>query len=79
MLKTEKILPNLLILLICLYYAQGILYASGSIVSQISLLGILSLGLVSIIKTCNPQNLKNTFFLFWTSLLSLNVIGFVFR
>lgn len=78
MLKAEKILPNLIILLICLYYAQGILYATGSIVSQISLLAILSLGLISIIKTCNPQNFKKSFFLYWTILLIFNVIGFLF-
>ena len=79
MLTNFKLLPNIFIVLICIYYSQEIIYASGSLISQISLLGILSFGFLSFLKTIKErENFKNNFFLMWTLLLFLNLIGFIF-
>lgn len=73
----EKNFLYLLILLIVLYFAQGALYTSGSIISQISLFLILGISSIFLLKTLLSKK-KELFYKAWTGLLLLNVIGFIF-
>lgn len=69
---------NILFLLFALYYAQGSLYPSGTIISQICLLLIYAISSIYFVKTLYISNKRSLFYIFWTSLLLLNVIGFIF-
>lgn len=76
MAKQRNILFLYLALLI-LYFSQGILYASGSRLSQISLLLIFIISIIYLLKCFSIQN-KGLFYSAWTTLLILNIMGFVF-
>ena len=69
---------NLLFCLFGIYYAQGIFYPSGSLISQISLLLILFISALFLIKTLLIKNRNSKFYKVWTAFLGLNVLGFLF-
>lgn len=69
---------NLLLILFVVYYAQGSLYAQGTIISQAALALIMVISIFYCLKTLYLKNNKNTFYKVWAVLLALNVIGFVF-
>lgn len=71
-------IQNLMLLLFVIYYAQGSLYETGSIISQGALAIILVISGFYFLKTLVLKNNKNTFYKAWTVLLVLNVVGFIF-
>lgn len=73
----EKHIPFILLSLIILYFSQGALYTSGSIISQIALFLILGISSIFFIKTLFTKN-KELFYNAWSALLLINVIGFTF-
>lgn len=68
---------NLLFILYAVYLAQGALYASGSIISLVSLLVILIICGIYFFKTILIKSKKELFYKTWTFLLLLNILGFV--
>jgi O-antigen ligase len=67
-------------LLFCLvgYFAQGFFYAQASIISRSFLLIVLVISGFYFIKTLLlKKNYKNLFYLAWTALLVINVIGYL--
>lgn len=68
---------NFLFLLFAVYFAQGSLYASGSIISQTCLFLILLISVVYFVKTLLLKNKNSLFYNSWTILLCLNIIGFI--
>ena len=79
MLKADSNLSrNILMFLFCLYYAQGSLYAVGSIISQLSLFLVYGISLFYFVKTLLLKEKKSLFYKAWSFLLILNVIGFFF-
>lgn len=63
--------------MVFLYFSQGILYESGSIISQSLLLAILLINVVFFIKVILQKN-KNSFIWLWTILYLLIVLGYLF-
>ena len=76
--KTDKLFIIALLLLYIMYFSQGIIYAEGSIVSQLVLLCILSICSFYLIKSFLLKRSHNYFYKIWTSFLALNVLGFIF-
>jgi ABC-type multidrug transport system permease subunit len=74
----EKHLLFILLSFIVVYFAQGVLYASGSIISQLCLFSFLALSGIYLIKLLLYRRDKGLFFNAWTALLLINVLGFVF-
>lgn len=73
-----KIVRNLLFLLFAVYFAQGALYPSGSLLSQLCVFLVIIISMCFFIKELFIQDAKNPFFYAWTALLLLNIIGFIF-
>lgn len=73
----DKFSRNLIFTLYLLYYSQGSLYTSGSVISKFSLFLIILLGVIYLIKTLKLKKNKSQFYFAWLALLFLNVIGFV--
>lgn len=69
---------NILFATILIYFAQGSLYARGSIISQVCLILMLAISGHYFIKSILLKNTHSLFFHSWTALLLLNVLGFVF-
>ncbi|MCO5268230.1 MAG: O-antigen ligase family protein [Brumimicrobium sp.] len=69
---------NTLFILIVAYFLQGSVYESGSIISQVSLLVILFISLYYFIRLLFSNEKKNNIFILWSSLVFLNLIGFLF-
>ena len=76
--KVEKYIPNFLLLIIVIYFAQDALYAGGSLISQIALLFILIISGFYWIKTLIQKKNKPAFYKAWTALLFLNIFGYIF-
>lgn len=76
--RLNSFLRDFLFLLIAVYFAQGSLYASGSVISRLSLLLILLISSVYLVKSLIMRSKKEIFYYSWTALLFLNFIGFVF-
>ena len=72
----HKMIMHFLFILLLLYAAKDVLYSAGSI-SQSVLLIHLSLSSFYFFKTVFHQR-NNVFYKTWTTLLLLNVIGFLF-
>lgn len=68
---------DFLLFLFALYFAQGSLYPTGSLISQGCLLFILIISGIFFAKTLLLKEEKNLFFKAWTILLLLNIIGFI--
>lgn len=65
-------------LLIYVYYAQGALYPTGTILSKIALALIFIICAYYLVKlSLIKSSWNNLFYIMWTSLLLLNVFGFV--
>jgi hypothetical protein len=69
---------NLLFFFFILYNLQGLLYASGSIISQACLLIIFVISGYYFALTLLTQYENNWFYYAWTLLLLLNILGFIF-
>ncbi len=76
--QIHKYIRELLFLLFVVYFAQGSLYQSSSIISKAALLLIFLISGFYLVKTLLIKSRNNQFFIAWTLLLLLNVIGFVF-
>jgi hypothetical protein len=63
--------------LFIVYYLQGSLYPSGSIISQFSILLIFIVSGIYFVKTLVMKNKNNLFYYAWTALVLLNIIGFI--
>lgn len=78
MLNITNVVRDFFLLLFVVYFAQGALYAQGSVISQLALILILGISIVYFVKLFFLKFYKGLFFNAWTFLLLLNVIGFVF-
>lgn len=67
---------DFLLFLFAIYFAQGSLYPSGSIISQIFLLLIFAISSYYFVITLTLKNKNNLFYNAWTLLIILNIIGF---
>ncbi len=76
--KFHKYIRELLFLLFVLYFAQGSLYESSSLISKSALLLIFLISGFYLTKTLLIKNKNNSFFYAWTLLLLINVAGFIF-
>lgn len=77
--NSEKFIPNILLLLIVIYFSQDVLYTGGgSIIAQLSLFVILGVSGIYLIKTLLLKTKKPDFYKAWTSLLILNLFGYIF-
>ena len=74
----EKHIQFVISTFLIIYFAQGVLYPSGSIISQTALLVILLISSMYMIKSFLMRGNKNLFYIVWTALLLLNVVSFVF-
>lgn len=74
----EKNLLFILCSLIVIYFAQGVFYASGSIISQGCIFLFLTISGIYFIKTISIRREKDLFFKAWTVLLLINGLGFIF-
>ena len=72
-----KYIKILLFSLYLIYESQGIVYGSGTIISQSILFLILAICSIYFLKTFLLRKRKEPFVLAWTALLLLNVIGFI--
>jgi len=68
---------DLLLFLYLIYYAQGSLYPSGSIISQLALFLIFGISTSFLVKTLKLKARKGQFYYVWTALFFLNVLGFI--
>jgi O-antigen ligase len=75
--KTIGYIRDFIFILFVIYYGQGALYPTGSIISQLSLFIILFISTVYFVKTFISRN-NSVFCKVWTVLLLLNVLGFIF-
>lgn len=75
MIKQEQI-RNLLLILLWIYFSQGVLYNSGSIISQITLLIVILISLYYLIITLFSKKNKSLFYKSWTALLIINSLGY---
>lgn len=73
-----KYIKILLFSLYLIYESQGIVYGSGTIISQSILFLILAICSIYFLKTFLLRKRKEPFVLAWTALLLLNVVGFIF-
>lgn len=73
----HNVLRNFLFILIALYFTQGSLYATESIIAKSSLLFILLISSFYLIKSLLISNKKGVFYYTWMALLFLNVVGFI--
>lgn len=65
--------------LIVVYFLQGSLYASGSIIAKISLFFILFISSIYSLKVLLIKSKKPIFIIAWFALLVLNIIGFIYE
>lgn len=76
--KVDRILRDLFLLLIVIYFAQGALYTRGSIISQISLVLILIISVFYFYKTLIRKSHSSNYYKLLTLFIILNVLGAVF-
>ena len=76
--KSHRFILTLLLTLAIIYFAQGSFYQQGSLLSQLSLFGILCISLIYFFKSIFLRNNKPLFFVIWTLLLIFNVLSFIF-
>jgi len=75
----DKLIRDFLFFLFTLYYAQGLLYTSGSFVSQVCILIIILISMVYMVKTFLLKESNNKFFIVWTIFVILNLAGFIYN
>lgn len=68
---------NFLLFLFAVYYAQGSIYPSGSLISQLCILVILLISCVYFIYALMSENFNCLFFNVWTIMVFMNVTGFI--
>lgn len=73
---TQSSVRNLMLLLIVVYFAQGVLYAQGSPISQVSLGILIIISSIYFIKTWVLKHNKTDFYFAWTLFFLVNVTGF---
>jgi O-antigen ligase len=73
--KKDKIIIYLLFALLALYFMQGVLYQSGSTVSQFTLLCIFAISFIYFIISLFHK--KDAFYFFWMLLLIINSVYFI--
>lgn len=76
--KAKKIIINILLILIIIYFAQGAFYPTGSIISRTSLLLIILISGVYWIKSLLLKSPKSGYYIAWTILLLVNILGYIF-
>jgi len=77
MIKTSYI-RNSIFFLFLVYFAQGVLYAQGTIFSKVVFAIIILISVYYFFKTLLMSGEKSLFFKAWTVLLLLNIFGFIF-
>lgn len=75
--RSNSVLRNLLFIQVAIYFAQGALYSSGSMVSKIALLFVLLISVLYLIKSLVESRIKKDLFYYaWGALLLVNTLGF---
>lgn len=69
---------NLLFALLIIYSLQGVLYTQGSIISQGSLFLYYAISGIYFVKVMIMKHKKSMFLNAWTTLLIINVLGYIF-
>lgn len=75
--KGEGYVRDIIFLLVIVYFAQGVLYTQGSIISQTVLALVLVLSFYYLFKTSLTINNKDLFYKVWTTLVILNIIFYL--
>jgi O-antigen ligase len=75
--STTQLIRDSLFILFAVYYGQDWLYTSGSILSQLCIVCIISISGVYFVKTLLLEDKKPLFYWAWTFFLILNIIGFI--
>jgi len=76
--KKTDISREIFLFSILLYFAQGAFYPTGTIISQIALLTIISISIIFCIKVILSKSKKNISIWLWFLLFTLNILGFIF-
>lgn len=76
--KIHNYILYFLLALTVLYFAQGAFYEQGSVISQLSLFGILAISAFYFIKSFGLNIKKPLLFKIWTLLLISNILLFIF-
>ena len=75
--NTHILSRNFLLLLFVVYFSQELLYSEGSLISKVSLLFIILISFFYFVNSLILKDKKQSFYIVWTFLLVLNVIGFI--
>lgn len=75
--KREGFMRDIIFLLVIVYFAQGVLYTQGSIISQSVLVLVLVLSFYYLFKTSLTINNKDLFYKLWTTLVIINIISYL--
>lgn len=76
--RRSKVICLLMLMLIIIYYSQGVLYPMGTILSQTALLLLLAISGAYLVMYIFVVRRSSSFVRAWTILLMLNLIYFVF-
>src|SRR5690625_3993080 len=79
MLNSIGVTRDLLFVLLVIYFAQGTLYSSGSLISQVSLFVVLAISLLFFIRSLLTPNKKSHLYWIWTFFLFINVFSYYFN
>lgn len=77
--RSKQLPRDFLFFLFALYSAQGWLYPTGSIFSKACIVLIIFISGVYLIRTLLVNEKKSLFYIAWTLLIILNIIGFIFN
>jgi len=77
--RLTSLIRDFLFSLYVIYFAQGSLYPSGSIISKTCIGTIIFISGIYFIKTLLIKNKRDLFYNSWTLFILLNIIGFIFN
>lgn len=75
--RSNNFVRNLLFFLIVVYFAQGSVYATGSVIAKLSLLLIVIISCIYLTKSLLIKSKKEIFYYSLISLIFLNIFGFM--
>lgn len=75
--QIHKLTRNVLFILFGLYFAQGLIYEIGSLISKTSIVLIIAISIVYFVKSLLGNFKHDKFYIAWSILLVLNSIGFI--
>ncbi len=76
--KKDNLVIEVLLFCLIIYFSQGIVFATGTIVSQLALLLILLISSYFTLKVMTLRVSQTSFIWAWLLLISINVFGYIF-